>query len=64
MFKKKDSDMSLGVEKAEFYKMLCGMGFNRAIDERTSNEIFDSIDLNDDGNLSIAEFTAEFQQFC
>jgi Ca2+-binding EF-hand superfamily protein len=56
--------MSLGVEKAEFYKMLCGMGFNRAIDERTSNEIFDSIDLNDDGNLSIAEFTAEFQQVC
>lgn len=40
------------------------MGFSNAIDERLSSEIFDSIDLNGDGSLSIAEFTAAFQQVC
>jgi hypothetical protein len=41
--------------------MLSQMGF-RQIDERASNEIFDSIDIDGSGSVSIAEFTSEFMQ--
>jgi len=40
------------------------MGFSNAIDERTSQEIFDSLDIDGNGKVSIAEFTAEFQLVC
>ena len=41
--------------------MLSEMGF-RQINERSSNEIFESMDIDDSGTVSIAEFTAEFMQ--
>lgn len=41
--------------------MLSQMGF-RQINERASNEIFESMDIDDSGSVSIAEFTAEFMQ--
>lgn len=41
--------------------MLSQMGF-RQISQRDSNEIFDSIDKDGSGNVSIAEFTADFME--
>lgn len=56
-----DRDSSLAIEKSELYTMLSEMGF-RQINERSSNEIFESMDIDDSGTVSIAEFTAEFMQ--
>lgn len=61
MFRKVDKDSSLAIEKSELYTMLSEMGF-RSINERLSNEIFESMDIDDSGSVSIAEFTAEFMQ--
>lgn len=61
LFRKVDGDGTMNIDKRELYEMFSAMGLTKiGINEHISAEIFDMMDVDQSGSVSIAEFTAQF----